>query len=223
MTDTQFDTALVTAAFALGAEEGWRNVSAAAAARRAGLDLAVARERFGSRGGILRKFGELADRAALTGAVTEGPVRDRLFDILLLRFDFLQAHRAGVIALLKTLPLEPPLALCLARANLASMGWLLEAAGVASKGVRGEVRKRGLLLVWGYGVRAWMRDESADLSATMAAVDSALKRADSVAARFAHHPPAPAPQAGPETPEDIPFDVPPDPDLPFPEDPSGLA
>jgi ubiquinone biosynthesis protein COQ9 len=223
MTDTQFDTALVTAAFALGAEEGWRNVSAAAAARRAGLDLAVARERFGSRGGILRKFGELADRAALTGAVTEGPVRDRLFDILLLRFDFLQAHRAGVIALLKTLPLEPALALCLARANLASMGWILEAAGVASKGVRGEVRKRGLLLVWGYGVRAWMRDESADLSATMAAVDSALKRADSVAARFAHHPPAPAPQPGPETPEDIPFDVPPDPDLPFPEDPSGLA
>ena len=230
MTDTQFDTALVTAAFALGAEQGWRHVSAAAAARHAGLDLALARQRFGSRGAILRKFGELADCAALTGAVTEGPVRDRLFDILLLRFDFLQTHRAGVLALTRVLPLEPALALCLARANLASMGWILEAAGIGSKGVRGELRKRGLLAVWAYGMRTWMRDESADLSATMAAVDKALHRADALATRFTHHHhhhPAPAPEAptemSSETPTDIPFDVPPDPDSPSPEDPSGLA
>jgi ubiquinone biosynthesis protein COQ9 len=222
MTDTQFDTALVTAAFALGAEEGWRNVSAAAAARQAGLDLAVARARFASRGSILRKFGELADRAALA-TLADGPVRDRLFDILLHRFDFLQAHRPGVLALLKILPLEPPLALCLARANLASMGWMLEAAGVSSQGVRGALRKRGLLLVWGYGVRAWMRDESEDLSATMAAVDTALDRADSLAARFVSRAPAAAPDAAADTTSDIPFDVPTDPDLPFPEDPTGLA
>ncbi|HUW79819.1 MAG TPA: TetR family transcriptional regulator, partial [Acidocella sp.] len=107
MTDTDFDQALVTAAFALGADEGWRMVSAAAAARRAGLDLGRARARFGAHGEILRKFGELADRAALTGALIEGPVRDRLFDVLMRRFDFLQAHRAGVLALLKPLALEP--------------------------------------------------------------------------------------------------------------------
>jgi hypothetical protein len=215
----QFDTALVTAAFALGAEEGWRKVSAAAAARHAGLDLAVARERFGSRGSILRKFGELADCAALTGALAEGSVRDRLFDLLLRRFDFLQAHRAGVVALMKALPFEPALALCLARANIASMGWLLEAAEVSSQGHRGELRKHGLGLVWGYGVRAWLRDESADLSATMAAVDSALNRADSIAARFGSRPV----HAAPAAPEDAPSDHPPAPDLPFPEDPSGLA
>jgi ubiquinone biosynthesis protein COQ9 len=224
MTNTQFDTALVTAAFALAAEQGWRHVSAAAAARHAGLDLAIARQRFGSRGAILRKFGELADCAALTGAVTEGPVRDRLFDILLLRFDFLQTHRAGVLALTRVLPLEPALALCLARANLASMGWILEAAGIGSKGARGELRKRGLLAVWAYGMHAWMRDESADLSATMAAVDKALHRADALATRFTHHHAAHAPQAATEmsseTAADIPFDVPPD---PSPEDPSGLA
>src|SRR5580698_10905997 len=95
MTDAEFDSNLVTVAFALGAEKGWRKVSAAAAARRAGLDLAEARGRFGSRGSILRKFGELADRHALTGALAEGPIRDRLFDVLLRRFDFLQMHRAG--------------------------------------------------------------------------------------------------------------------------------
>jgi len=214
MTDTDFDLSLVRSAFAMGAELGWVRVSAAGAAARAGLDLAVARARFSGTGAVLRRFGELADVAALEGAVAEGPVRDRLFDSLMRRSDFLQGSRAGVVALLKVLPAAPGLAVCLARADLASMGWLLEAAGVSSKGVRGELRRRGLALVWPYGVQAWLRDESADLTATMAAVDTALNRADSIASRFE---PAPAPVA-----PDVPFEAPSEADLPFPEGPSGV-
>jgi ubiquinone biosynthesis protein COQ9 len=205
MTDVEFDTALVGAAFSLAAEQGWRRVSPAAAARRAGLDLAAARQRYVGQLGILRAFGRLADAHALTGALTEGPVRERLFDILMRRFDFLQTHRAGVLALLRALPAEPPVALCLARATVTSMGWMLEGAGVSAQGLRGEIRKKGLALVWGYGMRAWCRDESADLTATMAAVDKALDRADALAARF--HP-APRPAAEPEA--------------PLPEDPAGV-
>jgi hypothetical protein len=184
MTDDEFDTALVTAAFTLGAERGWRNVTAAAAARFAGLDFSTARARFTRRGAILTKFGQLADAYALSGAVTDGPAKDRLFDILLRRFDFLQRHRAGVIALLRTLPLDPPLAAWLAKQSLRSMGWLLEGAGIAATAPGGEIRKRGLGVVWAWGVRAWLRDETEDLSATMAAVDVALARADQIASRF---------------------------------------
>ncbi|GLR65732.1 hypothetical protein GCM10010909_04100 [Acidocella aquatica] len=206
MTETDFDQALVTAAFALGAEAGWRKVSPAAAALRAGLDLGEARARFSGCGDILRKFGTLADCYALQGALTEGLVRDRLFDTMLRRFDFLQMHRGGVVALLKFLPLAPPLAVCLAHATVDSMGWLLEAAGVCATGARGEVRKRGLALVWGYGVRAWLRDDSPDLAATMAAVDEALTKADALAARF-----SPPPKVAPAV------------DLPSPEAPSEVA
>ncbi len=185
MTDEDFDAALVKSAFILCGEKGWRNVSAAAAAREAGLDFARARSRFPGHGSILRRFGALADGFALTGALTEGTVKDRLFDILLRRFDFLQAHRAGVVALLRGLPLEPGLAAWLACEDLRSMGWILEAAGVSAAGFGGEIRKRGLAAVWAWGLRAWLGDESEDLSATMAAVDVALARADQIAARFA--------------------------------------
>jgi AcrR family transcriptional regulator len=191
MSDSAFDTALVTAAFALGAERGWRHVSAAAAARHAGLDLATARAAFPCTASILKVFGEMADAAALHGALSEGSVRDRLFDTLLRRFDFLQAHRAGVLALMKFLPACPPLAVVLAKLNLSSMGWLLEAAGVDATGVRGGLRSRGLLLVWAYGLQAWARDESEDLAATMAAVDKALARAEGFASRETKLPKAP--------------------------------
>jgi hypothetical protein len=184
MTDAEFDAALVAAAFSIGAGRGWRFVSAAAAARDGGLELGRARARFVGPGAVLRRFGELADEHALTGALTEGPVKDRLFDILLRRVDFLQMHRAGVVALLRGLPLDAPLAAWLERENRRSMGWMLEGAGVSATGLRGELRKRGLMAVWAWGIRAWLRDESEDLSATMAAFDVALARAEQVALRF---------------------------------------
>jgi hypothetical protein len=193
MNETDFDTALadatlVTAAFALGAEKGWRHVSPAAAARYAGLDLAKVRAAYPCTGSILKKFGEMADAAALSNALTEGSVRDRLFDILLRRFDFLQLYRPGVVALLHALPFCPPLAFVMTELNIASMGWLLEGAGVDATGLRGALAKRGLLAVWAYGIRAWADDESEDLTATMAAVDKALARAESIVNRFSSKP-----------------------------------
>jgi ubiquinone biosynthesis protein COQ9 len=184
MTDDAFDTALVSAAFALGADEGWRNVTAAAAARHAGLDLVQARNRFGGRMAILKKFGAMADGYALSSSVSDGSAKDRLFDLLLRRFDFLQLHRPGVVALLRHAPFEPGLAVWLASETSRSMGWLLEAAGISAQGGRGALRKQGLAAVWAWGIRAWLRDESEDLSGTMAAVDVALTRADQIAARF---------------------------------------
>lgn len=184
MTDQKFDDALIDAAFALGAERGWIGVSPAAAARHAGLDLAQARASFACTAEILRRFGQRADAVALTDALTDGSVRDRLFDILLRRFDYLQGYRAGVLALLRYAPFNPPLALALAEMHLVSMGWLLEGAGVDATGIGGAVKKRGLLAVWAYAARAWAQDDSVDLAHTMAAVDKGLAQAESLVDRL---------------------------------------
>lgn len=197
MTDTEFDTALVTAAFRMAGEEGWRKVNAAKSARAAGLPLSEARARFPSRNAILLRFGRLADQAALQDAPSEGPVRDRLFDLLMSRFDAMQAHRAGLKALLRALPTDPPTAILLACATKRSMRWMLQGAGVTATGPRGELQVRGLLAVWLWAVRAWERDESEDLSGTMAAIDKALERAEQVASWLhgQRHAPSPSPVA----------------------------
>ena len=181
MSDPEFDTALVTAAFRMAGEHGWARVNVAAAARDAGMSLVEARERFPSREAILLRFGRLADQAALLDATSDGSVRDRLFDLLMRRFDVLQTHRTGVQALLRSLPAHPRTAVLLACATQRSMRWMLQAAGVTATGPRGEVQVRGLMAVWLWGIRAWERDESEDLSGTMAAVDVGLQRAEQLA------------------------------------------
>jgi ubiquinone biosynthesis protein COQ9 len=221
MSDTEFDTALVTAAFRMAGEQGWRQVNVVAAAREAGLSLAEARARFPSRAAILLRFGRLADQAALLDASTEGTVRDRLFDLLMRRFDVMQTHRAGVRALLRVLPTHPATALLLACATKRSMRWMLQAAGVSATGPRGEAEVRGLMAVWMWGVRAWERDESEDLSGTMAAVDIALQRAEQVASRLHVQgnaaPPPPSETAGAVDPFAPPPAPPPIEDPPLPE------
>jgi ubiquinone biosynthesis protein COQ9 len=185
MDDDAFDKALIRAAFTLAADSGWRGVNVAAAAQAGDLPLPRARARFPGRHTLLMRFGRMADQAALSDVPTEGPVRDRLFEMIMRRLDTFQAHRAGVITLLRALPLEPPTAVLLACATKRSMRWLLQAAGVSTGGVRGELKVRGLVGVWLWTLRAWERDESTDLSATMAALDTALRRAGQVA-EFLH-------------------------------------
>jgi AcrR family transcriptional regulator len=196
MDDDAFDRALIGAAFAQAAELGWRHVSVPDAARAAGLPLPRARARFPGRSALLLRFGRIADQAALAEMSGDGSVRDQLFDLIMRRIDVLQAHRPGVLALLRALPCEPPTAALLACATRRSLRWLAQAAGVELSGLRGALTLRGLDAVWLWTLRAWQRDESDDLSATMAALDSALNRAEQ-AMRWLRGRPTPEPQSGP--------------------------
>ena len=178
MTDDEFDAALIGGAFDVGARDGWSAVSVVAAAREADLGLARARRRLADTHAGLRQCGRQADALALADALESGPVRERLFDLVMRRFDALQQHRPGVLALLRALPADPGTALMLAGATAGSMAWMLEASGVPVQGVRGAVTIQGMVAVWLYALRAWQSDESADLSGTMAALDRALSRAE---------------------------------------------
>jgi ubiquinone biosynthesis protein COQ9 len=177
MDDDQFDYALMRAAMAQAEALGWRRVAVAEAAREAGLPLDRARARFPRQNCILLKLGLLADQAALVDDGSDGTVREQLFDVLMRRFDVLQQYRGGVQAVLRALPFDPGLALMLAVETRTSMGWMAQAAGLDTGGIAGAIRLTGLVGVWMQALRAWDRDDSADLGGTMAALDRALDRA----------------------------------------------
>ena len=177
MDDADLDRSLLAALFEQAALRGWEDASIAGAAGDAGLPLGQVRARFPGKGAALLRFGLLADQAALASGAADETPRERLFDMVMTRFDALQQHRDGVLALMRALPRHPGTAALLATATLRSMRWLLDAAGVPTGGVAGALRAKGLLAIWLRGLRAWQGDESGDLSATMAAVDKGLDQA----------------------------------------------
>ncbi len=181
MDQQHFDSTLIRAAMARAEAVGWRRVTIVEAARQAGLPLDEARARFPTRANVLLRLGLLADRAALVDEGNTGTVREQLFDMLMRRIDVVQQYRGGMQSVLRALPFDPALALLISAATLDSMRWIGAAAGVDTAGVMGALRAQGLVGVWLHTVRAWDKDESEDLSATMAALDKALDRADQLA------------------------------------------
>jgi hypothetical protein len=177
MEDKQLDQTLVAAVFSQAALRGWADVNIAEAARDAELPLGRVRARFPGRSAVLLRFGILADEAALAAGSSEPSPRERLFDMVMSRFDALQQHRGGILQLLRAMRTDPSTSFLLYGATLRSMKWLLDGASIPSTGVIGALRVHGLLALWLYALRAWEADESPDLSATMAAVDRGLDRA----------------------------------------------
>ena len=215
MDHEKFDQALIQATMSRAEAVGWRRVTVVDAAREAALPLDEARVRFPTRTTVLLRLGTLADRAALVEDGSTGTVREQLFDLMMRRIDVLQQYRGGVRSVLRALPFDPALALLLTAATGDSMAWIAEAAGVNTTGLAGRLRVQGVIAVWLQAVRAWDRDDSEDLSGTMAGLDKALDRAEQVG-RLLQRPlfGSSAPAMVPETIDDT---LMPDPEQPDPE------
>jgi len=171
---------LIAAAMALAARQGWRRTGLSEIAAEAGLSLAEAHALHATKLGILNAFMRRIDRAVLEGTAPSADEawRDRLFDVLMRRFDALQPHRAAIAAIIRD-SLGDPLALVGALALLRSMAWMLEAAGLSAAGWRGRLRTQLLAGLYVSVFQAFLADDSADLTRTMAALDQRLRRAES--------------------------------------------
>lgn len=171
----------VAAALDLSARMGWDMITLGDIADKAHCSLAELSEVFDDKGDILIAYERMVDKKLLEAFAEpdlSSPERDRLFDILMERFDILNDQRTAMQSVLKTIMLDPKQAVIGMPHLGRSMAWVLEAAGIDSSGVRGAIRVAGLAAVYLYALRAWSKDDSDDLSKTMAALDRGLNRAE---------------------------------------------
>ena len=175
---------IISAALALAAAEGWRKASLADIAAGAGLGLAEAHAAFPSKAAILNGFlGRIDEQVLAGGDIDDGAsARDRLFEILMRRFDALAPHKKAIASILGESCADPVALVCAAPGFLNSMAWMLEAARISSAGVLGAVHTKGLALIYAITLRVWLGDETPDMARTMASLDRGLRRAERMAA-----------------------------------------
>jgi len=170
---------IITAALSLAESDGWAKLSMADIATKARLKPTEVLTEFHSKTGLLWGILESIDQAVLAEKRNaDEPARDRLFDVLMSRFDALNAHKDAIKAIARELPRDPLTGLLSAPRFMMSMAWMLEAAGISSGGLKGLLRTKGLALVYLNAARVWLRDDSPDMSKTMAALDKGLRRAE---------------------------------------------
>lgn len=161
------------------AGRGWRNVALGDIAAASGLSLAQLYAIFPSKLAVLDAFERRINEQTLAGGTDAGDtIRDRLFELVMRRLDALAPHKAAVRALVRDLPRDPAAVLCAGPRFLNAMRWMAESAGVETGGIAGLLRIKGLTAVYLATLRAWLGDESADNTKTLAALDRALKQAE---------------------------------------------
>ena len=163
-------------------ERGFAAVTLRDVAQAAGLGLAELYGLFPDKVALASAFMARIDTEVLAGVRLsndpEETARDRLFDTMMRRYDALKSYRAVLRALRQAATSDPLLALALSPALRRSMACMLEAASLPADGISGAARQNGLLTIHYTVSGVFDRDESADLSKTMAALDRRLKTAE---------------------------------------------
>jgi AcrR family transcriptional regulator len=174
--------AIIDALLTLAAARDYDKIGLNAIAREAGVPLADMRELYPSKFAIVTAFSHRIDRAVLDGGPAEGETaRDRIFEVLMRRFDALEPHKAAVKSIARAARRDICLGSALHRNAQRSIRWLMAAA---------EVEKSGVL---GFNaLRSWLDDDDPGLAKTMATLDRGLTRGekaidfvDRVCSRFA--------------------------------------
>jgi AcrR family transcriptional regulator len=169
---------IIEAALALVVAQGWRNVSLAAVADEAGLPILQVYRHFPSRTAILCGLPGRVDETVLAGPLDSEAgekTRDRLFDLLMRRFDALKPYRTALEVLRRDLRADPLTSLALGGALLRSMRLMLEAAGIGCQGIGGVIAVKLTAAAYLAAAHTWVRDESLDLALTMASLDRRLR------------------------------------------------
>lgn len=176
----------VEAMLDLVAEQGWRQVTLTRIAEASGVSLGALYQKYASKTDMLTQYAHRIDAAMLAalgdvpsqGAHDAALAKDRLFEAVMARLDALTPHKSAIRVLMRELPADPPALACFLYGGLRQgLDWTLASAGLDQSGLAGILRRKALGAVYLDTLRVWLKDESADLSATMAHLDKRLGQA----------------------------------------------
>jgi len=177
---------LARAALSLAATISWRDVTLAklaAAAARPVSDYYGA-----SVGEAVDCVEEAFDRAIADNIDKLDPsqsVRDRLFELIMRRFEAMEPHRAAVLSMEHGLDRDPTLMAGAHQRHVRAARWVLALAGLEADGMTGQARAQGLGVIIGQARAAWRGDSAGDFAKTMASLDKNLRRAEEMFGRWA--------------------------------------
>ncbi|MDR3514620.1 MAG: helix-turn-helix domain containing protein [Azospirillaceae bacterium] len=193
---------IVSAALTLAARDGWRGVTLNQIAVAAGIGLGTLYRMFPAKSAILAGLIREVDMTVLAVPTDEEePPRDRLFEVLMRRFDALARYRDGLRRIAREAPRDLFSVIALGPPLTRSMGWMLEAAGIDGGGIGGLLRRHALAALYVSVFRVWLDDETDDCAVTLAALDARLRQADSLYSclrRGIRRKPPAGPTAGPK-------------------------
>ncbi len=174
---------IVKALLCVMKDHNWADITLIDVANAANLPLQDVCLYFEVKEDILSSYGRQLDRqiADNIGQIREDETcRDRLFDILMERYELLNENRAAVISLFNAIKYDPSQVLTALPHLNASIKHMVELSGMESKGARGALRIAGVAAIYLHGIYNFVHDNGDEMAKVMAGLDRDLARAEDI-------------------------------------------
>ena len=175
--------AIVEALMDLAAKRPWHEIEINDIAKAANVSLAEFRDLFPSKGAVLGGLSRMIDREVLEGTSDDlagEPARERIFDVIMRRFDALQPYKQALRRISQDLQYDPVSLAALNQVALNSQRFMLAAANINTEGPLGTLKLQGAVLVYANTMRTWLDDDDPAQAKTMARLDRELRRGERI-------------------------------------------
>ena len=106
--------------------------------------------------------------------------KDMIFEIMMMRFDILQDNRKAILSIFKSLQNSPKFIILLLPRLLDSLVLMLSYAKITTRGLKGQIKIKGILIIYISTFLVWTKDESFSLEKTMTVLDKYLDQAGKI-------------------------------------------
>ena len=103
-----------------------------------------------------------------------------IFEILMMRFDILQKYRKGILSIFNSFKGKPQDLVFLLPNIIDSIILMVNYTNVSTKGIKGQLKIKGIIIIYISSFFAWMNDDTPSLDKTMTTLDKNLDQAGKI-------------------------------------------
>ena len=160
---------------------GWEEFSIEKFAEKYKYKISEVKNLIGNKNDLLIEFSKMIDEKVELNIDLEefenSNVKDNIFELIMMRFDAMAPFKGGLKKIINEI--RNPIILKETSQNiLASMDFYLEFSNAYDDTIFDVIKKKSLFLIYSYCFKAWLNDDSKELSKTMSELDRLLNYAE---------------------------------------------
>ena len=179
---------LVKSSFDIIEKSGWKSFSLQKLSETEKIPINEIKFFFKSEITILAEFSKMIDikveKSFDYEELTNTSVKDNLFELIMLRLEFMQPYRNALKSIKNSFKSDPHVAKSVAKNVMNSLDFYLELTNAFNDSFLDIFKKKSIFLIYSYIFMIWLEDDSDELSKTMSELDRLLTFSEKIALNF---------------------------------------
>ena len=179
---------LIKSSFKIIEKSGWKSFSLEKLSYSEKISINEIKKIFKSEINILDEFSKMIDIEVEKNfdyeELANTSVKDNLFELIMLRLEFMQPYRNALKRIKSTFKTDPLVAKSVSINVMDSLDFYLELSNAFNDSFLDIFKKKSIFLVYSYIFTIWLEDNSEELSKTMSELDKLLTFSEKIALNF---------------------------------------